>query len=138
MPNKRIKYAPSVARLAKAFGFCSRANALRKQAQVTLWQIQNGLMDIPARVLMSSLRSCPSIGSTRSCSHLSRPYWKKLGSVALSELNEAERTVLATDGSLIEVLRDRCDQQYCNSAEPIADRLFAYIRASRYEIQLGE
>jgi hypothetical protein len=43
-----------------------------------------------------------------------------------------------TDGNLIDVLSDRCDPLYYDSGEPIADRLFAYIRAKSHAIQLGK
>jgi Domain of unknown function (DUF4375) len=43
-----------------------------------------------------------------------------------------------TDGNLIDFLSDRCDQPYYNSGEPIADRLFAYIRAKGHAIKLGK
>jgi len=39
-------------------------------------------------------------------------------------------------GKLIEILVDRCDRPYDDTGEPIADRLFAYIRANRGSIRL--
>ena len=39
-------------------------------------------------------------------------------------------------GKLIEILIDQCDRPYDDTGEPIADRLFAYIRANRDFIRL--
>jgi hypothetical protein len=41
-----------------------------------------------------------------------------------------------SDGHLIEVLTERCDRAYDETGEPIADRLFAYIRANRGAVRL--
>jgi hypothetical protein len=41
------------------------------------------------------------------------------------------------DGKLIEILSDQCDGAYFDSGEPIADRLFDYIRANRRSIRLN-
>lgn len=40
------------------------------------------------------------------------------------------------DGTLIEILIDKCDGPYYDSGEPIADRLFAYIRDNRGSIRI--
>jgi hypothetical protein len=40
------------------------------------------------------------------------------------------------DGKLIETLSDQYDQLYYDSGEPIADRLFAYVRTNRSSIRL--
>jgi len=40
------------------------------------------------------------------------------------------------EGKLVEILVDQCDRPYDNTGEPIADRLFAYIRANRGSIRL--
>jgi hypothetical protein len=39
-------------------------------------------------------------------------------------------------GNLIDVLHDQCDQLYYDSGEPIADRLFAFVRTHRSSIRL--
>jgi hypothetical protein len=39
-------------------------------------------------------------------------------------------------GRLVEVLVDQCDGRYYDSGEPIAERLFDYIRANRQAIRL--
>ena len=41
------------------------------------------------------------------------------------------------DGKLIELLSAECDGAYFDSGEPIADQLFAYIRANRGAIRFG-
>ena len=42
------------------------------------------------------------------------------------------------EGKLVEILVDRCDRRYDDTGEPIADRLFAYIRTHRGSIRLRE
>ena len=48
------------------------------------------------------------------------------------------RSALEKDigGKLVENLNEQCDQLYYDSGEPIADRLFAYIRAHRSSVRL--
>lgn len=41
------------------------------------------------------------------------------------------------EGKLAQVLSERCDGPYYESGEPIADRLFEYIRANRAAIRLS-
>jgi len=41
-----------------------------------------------------------------------------------------------SSGKLVDILSDRCDQPYQSSGEPIADRLFAFIRTNRSAIRL--
>lgn len=40
------------------------------------------------------------------------------------------------EGNLIEILYDRCDKPYYDSAEPIAERLFEYLCKNRASIRL--
>jgi hypothetical protein len=43
-----------------------------------------------------------------------------------------------TEGSLIRVLSDRCDQLYYKACEPIADRLLEFIGTNSSSIRLGK
>lgn len=42
------------------------------------------------------------------------------------------------DGKLVEALSEECDGAYYDNDEPIAERLFAYIRANRASIRVGK
>jgi hypothetical protein len=62
---------------------------------------------------------------------------KAIEALGISDLTtQAIETIMATDDKQREARLSRCDREYYQNTEPIAERPFAFIRANKAAIRL--